>query len=263
MGTSKLSPNVDNLFLGKGALYFDRFDAYGNKTGELDLGNATAFSMQLAQTTKDHYTSREGIRKRDLVIAVEEKWSGKFTLEEYTKENLNLAMRGKLDPQYFTQGAGTATVPVTAHRSRWQDLGYRNLSTVTVAGMVENYDFKVDRKVGRIMFTYDGGAYEGQVISVSVIYAAVNQPIISPVVPSRDVSGFLRFVPNNDVQGPNYMAEIWDATIKCDSEIPFITEDWGKLSFTVEIDEDDASGSHKTTDPYFRLTELKTSTIIS
>jgi hypothetical protein len=263
MPTAKLAPNVDNLFLGKGALYFSRFDTNGVQTGELDLGNATACGLQLAQTTKDHFTSREGIRKRDLVVAVEEKWTLKFTLEEYSKENLNLWARGSLTPRYYTQGAGTTSKTLLAQRSRWQDLGYRTISNVSVGNMTENKDYKVDYLVGRIMFMFDGAAYEGQSISVTFSYAAVNHPLISPVSPSLDVKGFLRFVPKNDLQGPNYMAEVWSVTLRSDSELPLIVDDWGKIQFTGELDEDDISEAHRDSDPYFRITELKSSTIIS
>jgi len=265
MSTAKLAPNTDNLFLGKGALYFDRFDAGNVKTGELDLGNVTAFGLTKAATKKDHYTSREGIRKKDKSITVEEKWTGKFIAEEYSKENMILALGGDA-LEYAVQTAGAATADITAFRDRWIDVGYKSISAVVVThGMTTftvDVDYKVDSTIGRIMPLYTGAIYEGEPLHVAFSYASINQPIIKPSI--REVKGFMRFVPHNDMDnGPNYMAEIWSALLTCDSEISFLTEDWGKLNFTADIDEDDEGGTHKTGNPYFKLTEIKASTIIS
>ena len=266
MSTAKLAPNTDNLFLGKGALYFDRFDAGDAKTGELDLGNVTAFGLTKAATKKDHFTSREGIRKKDKSITIEEKWTAKFVAEEYSRENMLLAIGGELTPAYDTQSAGTGTADITAFRDRWIAVGKRSISSVVVTHggttFTLNVDYKVDSTIGRIMPLYTGAIYEGEPLHVVFSYASINQPILKPSI--REVKGFMRFVPHNDMDnGPNYEAQIWSCLLTCDSEIPFLTEDWGKLNFTVDIDEDDSGGTHKATNPYFKLTEIKASTIIS
>ena len=277
--TSKLAPNTDNLFIGKGALYFDRFDTNGNKTGELDLGNATAYGIQLAQTMKDHITSRHNIKKVDLSVAVEEKWTGKFNLEEYSVENLNLAFRGILTPRYLVQGPGTISsgspVVVNAVKSRWTPIlmpgsveSIRNITGGTVVvkngatTFTEGKDYKIDYQVGRIMVLQDGAIYPSEPLSISLSYGAVNQQVISPVTPSLDVKGFMRFVPDN-TQGPNYMSELWSVVLKCTSEIGFITDDFGKIPFEIELEEDDLTRSHVLTDPYFRITELRPTLINS
>ena len=258
--TAHLAPSTENLMLGKGALYFDRFDANGDKTGELDLGNVTSFEIQMAQTMKDHISSREGIRKVDLSICIEEKVTAKFELEEYSKENLLLALRGD-DVHYLTQSAGGTAVSVTATRDRWIDLGYRSLLTVVVTHgattFTEDYDYKVDKTIGRIFPYANGTIYEGEALTVTITYAAINQPYLP--MSQRDVVGFLRFVPNND-QGPWWEVNLWVATLRCDSGIGFITEDWGKMSFTVDCDED--STNHPD-EPYGRIINVKQSTITS
>lgn len=258
--SAKLAPDTDNYFLGKGALYFDRRDANDVATGELDLGNATNFSLKLDTETKDHTTSRLGIKKRDLIVTVGEKWTAKFVLEEYSKENLILALRGEA-PTYLTQTASTSAVLKLAKRDRWIDVGYRSISAVVVAHgattFVVNVDYKIDGMVGRVMPLSTGAIYADEALTITFSYAAISQPKLVPS--ARDVIGFLRFVPNND-QGPDWEAQIWRATLKCDGDINLIADDWGKLSFTAEIDDD--ADAHPT-EPYFRLVNQKATTVLS
>lgn len=260
MDSSKLAPNTDNLLLGKGSLYFSRLNEAEVATGELHLGNAPSFEFTLSQTMKDHFTSMEGIKKKNKSIATEEKVNGKFTLEEFAKENLLLALRGG-DLGFITQTAGATAVLRTAYRDRWLDVGFRSISAVVVfhgaTTFIVNVDYKIDAKVGRIMPLYTGAIYEGEQLSIQFSYASINQPVIR--MSQRDVKGFLRFVPNND-QGPQYMVEMWRVNLKCDSGIGFITEDWGKLDFTFEADDDKANHP---TEPYGRISELKPTLVIS
>jgi hypothetical protein len=259
--TAHLAPSTENLLLGKGALYFDRLDANDVSTGELDLGNATSFEVQMTQTMKDHVTSREGIKKVDLSIPIEEKMIAKFVLEEYSKENLLLALRGD-DVHYLTQSAGTVTVTISsAKRDRWNDLGYRQILTCAVkhggVTFTENYDYKLDKTTGRVFPYSNGTIYEGETLTIDLTYAAINQPYLP--ISQRDVKGLLHFIPNNE-QGPWWEVKLWRVNLRCDSGIGFITEDWGKMSFTADVDED--SESHPT-EPYGRFINVKSSTITS
>jgi hypothetical protein len=260
MDSSKLAPNTDNLLLGKGSLYFSRLSEAEVATGELHLGNAPSFEFTLSQTMKDHFTSMEGIKKKDKSIATEEKVSGKFTLEEFSKENLLIALRGD-DLHYITQTAGATAVLRTAFRDRWLDVGYRSISNVVVfhggTTFTVNVDYKIYARVGRIMPLYTGAIYEGEQLSIQFNYASINQPSIR--MSQRDVKGYLRFVPNND-QGPQWMVEMWRVNLKCDSGLGFITEDWGKMDVTFEADDDKANHPDE---PYGRVTELKSTTVIS
>jgi hypothetical protein len=258
--SAKLAPDTDNYFLGKGALYFDRRDTNDLATGELDLGNATNCSLKLDIESKEHFSSRKGVKSRDKIITVSEKWAMKFILEEYSKENLNMAIRGEA-PTYLTQTAGAFAVLKNAKRDRWIDVGYRSISAVVVTHgattFVANVDYKIDAVVGRVMPLSTGAIYEDEALTITFSYAAISQPKLVPS--QRDVIGFLRFVPNNDV-GPWWEAQIWRATLKCDGDINFLADDWGKLSFTADIDDD---ADNHPTEPYFRLINQKATTIIS
>jgi len=90
------SHDVDLYTIGKGILKFDRFDEDGLPTGLRDLGNAPNFSLAPTEDTLEHYSSREGIDVLDWERAIKRKIMGKFTLDEYDRENLRIALFGEL-----------------------------------------------------------------------------------------------------------------------------------------------------------------------
>jgi hypothetical protein len=86
------APSTSNYALGKGILKFDRFDGSGLPTGLRDLGNAPNFTIQPVVETLEHFSSREGIKKKDKTVIVSAGLTVKFTLDEYDRKNLALAM---------------------------------------------------------------------------------------------------------------------------------------------------------------------------
>lgn len=93
MPASDTSPDTGNLTVSKGILVF-------KKTGEAsfrDMGNAPEIELTLDITTLDHFSSRSGIRSKDLQVVLERTGTVRFVLEEWTPENLSLWGMGTVD----------------------------------------------------------------------------------------------------------------------------------------------------------------------
>jgi hypothetical protein len=90
------APSTLNYYLGKGILKFDRFDADGLPTGLFDLGNAPAFSILPVVEKLAHYSSRGGVREKDLEVVTLVGATVKFTLDEMSAKNLAMAMLGEV-----------------------------------------------------------------------------------------------------------------------------------------------------------------------
>jgi len=84
------------LTVGRGILKFDRWDADELPTSLRDVGNATEFEVSADVTELEHFSSREGIKKKDKSINLSVNGKGKFTLEEYCLENLALMVLGSI-----------------------------------------------------------------------------------------------------------------------------------------------------------------------
>ena len=63
------TPSPDNLYVGKGEIYLDRFDDDGNKTGELHLGNCRSLAITFDDDVIEsfnHMDSEAGLYKRTI-----------------------------------------------------------------------------------------------------------------------------------------------------------------------------------------------------
>jgi len=103
------SPNTDNYTLGKGVVFFDQLVS-GTYQGERDLGNAPAFTFNIALETLEHYSSRGGLKAKDKEIISQITPGLAFTLDEVNKENMALLTLGDVTTE--TQVAGSVAAEV-------------------------------------------------------------------------------------------------------------------------------------------------------
>lgn len=126
------SPNTDNYTLGKGVVYFNRKDATtGLYGGERDLGNAPAFSFNIALEKLEHFSSRGGLKAKDKEIISQITPGCSFTLDEINKENLALLTLADLNE--VSQSAGSVSAEaITANLGRRSVLDYRSIGVYTI-----------------------------------------------------------------------------------------------------------------------------------
>ena len=87
------SPSTANYRIGKGIVSFKATGA----GSYADLGNCPVFTYTPAITKKDHFSSRQGIKTKDLTRITELGATIKMTLDEITGENLALFALSDLD----------------------------------------------------------------------------------------------------------------------------------------------------------------------
>lgn len=88
-----VSPNTGNYRIGKGAYHFKR-------EGDADfkhMGNAAESEFTPTLERLDHFSSMEGVREKDLSVVVERGGTVSITLEEWTPDNVALALLGTID----------------------------------------------------------------------------------------------------------------------------------------------------------------------
>jgi hypothetical protein len=92
MPTSLTSPNVDNYYLGTGVVSIK----FVGDTDYVDAGNVTALVFTPKVTLLDHFSSRAGIKNKDLSVVLEKSADLKITMEEYTARNVSMLLLGAL-----------------------------------------------------------------------------------------------------------------------------------------------------------------------
>ena len=101
------SPNTDNYTLGKGVVFFDQLISSVYQ-GERDLGNAPAFTFNIALETLEHFSSRGGLKAKDKEIISQITPGLAFTLDEVNKENFALLTLGDTTTETQTAGGASA-----------------------------------------------------------------------------------------------------------------------------------------------------------
>jgi hypothetical protein len=143
-----VSPSTDNYTLGKGVVYFNRKNmTTGLYLGERDLGNAPAFTFNIALEKLEHYSSRGGLRAKDKEIISQISPGITFTLDEINKDNLSLLTLG--DSVQVSQAAGFVDAEeVVAHLGLRSELEYRKVgSWILSHGAVTSGPFVVGTTV--------------------------------------------------------------------------------------------------------------------
>lgn len=89
------SPNIGNYYIGRGFL---SIKIQGESVFK-DCGNCTAFEFQAQPTLLPHFSSRVGVRKKDLIVVTELSATLKMSLEEFTARNMAMYMLATQPPQ--------------------------------------------------------------------------------------------------------------------------------------------------------------------
>jgi hypothetical protein len=278
METSKISPNVNNLSMPRGALSFAPVNDSGVMTGEIDLGNVTSLELTNAIKYKDHMTSHDSVVVLDAKKPSEQQWTLKFAPEERSAENMALFFLGDPDKQKgaaadaLTQTSGHITTQsMKAYLDRWLDLGkkYIKPGSIIVSGAVsfsctltssgEDTNCRVDYENGLLMIkSIIGRTTDAQTVNVAFKFGTFALRRFPSRI--RPMVGFLRYRGLSE-QGPRHAIECWKVQITPDSALAAIkTQDYAGLGFSGDVYIDDDTNGHRATDPFFRVTELSVAT---
>lgn len=156
-----VSPNTENYTLGKGVVSFDQKDMVsGLYEGERDLGNAPAFSFNIALEKLEHFSSRGGLKAKDKEIISQITPGVSFTLDEMNKDNLTLLTLAELEEVAADSGSVLAEA-VVAH------LGMRSVLANRGVGVVYNLPYDGGTVIFVVGEVVSGAVGEGTVVAVT------------------------------------------------------------------------------------------------
>lgn len=256
-----LAPSSDNIILGKGELFFDRFNESGARTGYFHLGNCQRFAIVLNDDRLSLNTSQDAsggllkqvTRSREVNIEIES--------NEFGIANLALALMG--DEGTFTQASSAITGEVLTTslvKGRYYKAANRNISAPVITqlvGTVTNTltlgtDYSIaDASAGLIRIIATGGATTATAATAAYTRASLSLSTVLGATKTK-VEGSLLFVPD-PTTGPQFDVEVWRCSNAPGGEVGLISEEFGNytLSMTALNDAEGAYGG--TVDmPYFR-----------
>ena len=241
-----------NLLLGKGKVYFDRFDGAGARVGERFLGNVEELTINTTDNLVEKYSSADA--EAGLIASVNTRRLAEFgmKLSEFDAENVALAMMGDTALQAQTGAAVTGEAIADVKQGYYYPLLYRQVSLVTVTdGASVTYDvtddYEIDAVSGRIYIVPGGAITEASDIEVDYTYATISLQKVTAGT-AGTIDGYLRFI-GDPAHGPVWELEVWHLQISPDGNIPMIGEDYASFGIKGKVIQEAAAHP---SEPYFR-----------
>jgi hypothetical protein len=265
---ASIAPSTNNVLLGAGQVWINRFDANGVETGYFHVGNAD--DVRAVVTTeelvmKNAMRAARGIYKR---VIKETAVELKIRALEFSVINMALAYMG--DVAQTTQGAATVTGEALTPsgglvKGRYYTTLKRGISAVTVkkggSALTSGVDFVVTDASRGVIQILEGATFaglaNGDALTVDYTAAALTGATALNYIRAGNsprIEGKVLFISDNQA-GPNWDYEFWNVSLKPDGEIALIGEDWGSFNLSGAA-QDDSVGAHggSTTEPFFRKT---------
>lgn len=117
-----VSPSTDNYYVGKGKI---SFKPVGQMTFR-DLGNVSSLETTPNLTTLEHFSSREGVKKKDKEVVTEKKMTVVMVMDEWTADNLAMALLGDVE----TDSDGNKVIDIFSRNSFEGELKYEGTNEI-------------------------------------------------------------------------------------------------------------------------------------
>jgi len=95
--------NTEDYLIGRGKVFFATLDANGYPQAWRDVGNVPEINLTVESEIYDHFSSREGLRERDLRIVLQQDLDMSFVLEDINMNNLSVFFSGSTE-EYTNPG---------------------------------------------------------------------------------------------------------------------------------------------------------------
>jgi len=267
------APSSDNVILGKGEVFFDRFNQASSpptRTGFVHLGNCDTLEINTQDDVLKLNSSMDAgagvykqvTRKRDVTFNI--------TGHEYSAPNLAQVLMGATG---LTAQAGAAvsgevlataalvgaTLPTSPVLGKYFRTAQREVSAVVVKSAASTLTLGtdyliIDAELGIIQIILTSNLTASMDITVSYTSGAATD--LETVDGGTDaiVEGALMFLPDPSV-GPKWEVYVYRASFAPNGALGFIGDDWGRWSISGSA-QNDAVGAFggSTTSPYYRLT---------
>jgi hypothetical protein len=257
---AQAAPSSENLLLGKGQVFFDRFDANGVSQGLRHLGNVETFELTTADDNVDKYSSmvagaplyKRVNRRRTVTLRI--------TGDEFHPENMALVTMG--DQSTLTQLA-TAVVaepitPTTIPGVYYVTKKLGPISAVTVnfgagAGVLGTDYAIIDANAGLIRIL-PGTALTGAVTIdyTPTAYSSTTSPQVVHGGTAGQIQGKIVFL-GDPSTGPKVKVEVWRVNISPDGAVGLISDDYATMGLSAAVQDD--SVNHPAS-PLYEMTYL-------
>lgn len=245
----------NNVLLGSGKVYVDRYTTAGVPSGnERFLGNCTEFSITPSVEEIEKKSSTDSARRLLRSDVTGTNLELTITLDEFTPENVALALFGEVGTYSQTGASVTDEAHGSVKQGEYVRLLYRGISAVTVTSnpagttYVAGTDYEVDAQEGRIYIVPGGGIANNANILVDYTYETQSKSTVRGGAVSS-IKALIRYVSNNPTS-PESSAFVWRASIKGSGAVGFLSDNYASFQITGKLEADSVNHPN---DPYYLL----------
>lgn len=257
------TPNPQNLYLGAGEVWLDRFDPVTFlPTGAYrHLGDVDSLEINTVVKALEKKSSMDGARGTYANVIVSADVDVTLKLAELDPENFALAMLGK--PAVWTQAIDAA---ITAQNinggavialDRWYDLGYLNPHVTSVSQasdvLVAGVDYVVDLPTGMIKFPSTGAA-----TAAATTWTGTAPAIAGGMewhgLENIETYGALRYrSAKNQIIGAQILLDVWNIQLMPEGNLQLIAEQFGEATLKGKVQ---VSTNKPVGEQYYRVRQL-------
>jgi len=245
------------LLLGRGKMYFDRFDSLGNPQGLRFVGEADKLEITPSATTKDYFSMTKAASTKMAQNITQQTHEIAIQMREFSAANLAIALLGDSVVLVQTQQTIAAEqLTAKAIPGYVYQTAFRNISAVTAksgsTALVAGTDYEIeDATLGLIHVLPGSTILTGtQPLSLAYTAAAITAGTQVQAGTESMIQGKLVYV-STPANGPAYDAEVWNVRFQPSGALALITDDYGTIPLKGEAM--DSSATHPT-QPLYRLT---------
>lgn len=276
-------PNTSDYILGRGIVYLAEL-SNDLPVNFRDVGNATEFNMTVEVETRDHQSSRAGLRVTDKEVVLSQKVNISLTLDEISFNNLAEFFAGETasydNPAADVQAKHALVAGVAL--GRWYELkdssGNRvygitstnalvvtNESAVGTPALTLGTDYEINAAEGMIFFPTTATDAEGGVAGslsgedIGVSWSADGSLPLDSVDEVRGLTQSsktvaMKFIGENPAANDGkFEVQIHKISLKAEGDLAFIGDDWATMQFT-GVAESNATASADS--PFFTIRNL-------
>lgn len=255
------APQAQDLLLGRGKVYFDRFDAAGVATGEVFLGNVSEIAIGLNVERAQKYSNMDAAGGLLRSVVTRQTPTVALSFDEFNPFNVALATMGEERDIVQAGQAITGeqlTADGTVRKGRQYALAEEDVSAVTVTQdpggtpvvLVEDTDYELDALRGLIRFLNSSPTLdEADVIEVDYTSGATTLNTVAGVTKGK-IEGQLRFI-GDPPSGTKWDVVIWKVDLTPNGDMGLISDDFATMPLIGEIQQD--STNHPD-EPFYRKT---------
>lgn len=260
MCPAQAAPSSENLLLGKGQVFFDRFDAAGLSTGMKHLGNVETFELTTADDNVDKFSSMSAgaplykrvNRRRTITL--------KITGDEFHPENMALVTMGS---QSTLAQAATAVVAEPISPATFPGTYYATKKLGPITAVVLHFgatvgvlgvDYAIINAAVGVVRILPGTILTGAVTIdyTPTVYATPSGPQVVHGGVSGIVQGHIMFL-GDPSTGPKVKVDVWNCNISPDGAVGLISDDYATMGLTAAVLDD--SVNHPAS-PLYEVTYL-------